>query len=187
MVYSYFGLVSIKSKFFRKWIKFYLNLQNFSSFHTDSSLSGSNVIRARNHLVRKWSSVRLRTKRLWVRFPMKWHTLQLSRLFWARSSLTFKQLWTVDSLWGVYVIWEQYTVMITVLTYASLSGSSVIRAHNHLVCKWSTVRLRTKELWVRFPLKWLKLQLLPLFWARGSLTFGQIHSEACTWNLIAFI
>ena len=40
----------------------------------------------------KWLSVRLRTKWLWVRVQLQSLKLQISRLFRARSSLTFRQL-----------------------------------------------------------------------------------------------
>ena len=72
---------------------------------------GCNVIRTHNHLVRKetlnhlakvsltkWLSVHLRTKWLRLRIALQSLKLQISRLFQARSSLTFRQLWSVDSL-----------------------------------------------------------------------------------------
>ena len=40
----------------------------------------------------KWLSVRLRIKWLWVRIPLQSLKLQISRLFRARTSLTFRQL-----------------------------------------------------------------------------------------------
>ena len=46
----------------------------------------------------KWLSVRLQTKWLWVRIPLQLLKFQISRLFWARSSLTFRQLQSADSL-----------------------------------------------------------------------------------------
>ena len=58
------------------------------------------LIGTRTH---KWLSVRLWTKWLWVRVPLQSLKLQISRLFWARSSLTFRQLWSVDSLWNAYM------------------------------------------------------------------------------------
>ena len=51
----------------------------------------------------KWLSVRLRTKWLWVRVQLQSLKLQISRLLRARSSLTFKPLQSVDSLWNAYV------------------------------------------------------------------------------------
>ena len=36
--------------------------------------------------------------------------LQISRLLRPRSSLTFRQLWSVDSLWSAYVTWQEHTV-----------------------------------------------------------------------------
>ena len=32
-------------------------------------------------------------------------------LFRARSSLTFRQLWSVDSLWNAYVTWQEHTII----------------------------------------------------------------------------
>ena len=40
----------------------------------------------------RWWSVRLWTKWLWVGVPLLSHELKISRLFWAKSSLTFRQL-----------------------------------------------------------------------------------------------
>ena len=56
----------------------------------------------------KWLSVRVRTKWLWVRVPLQSLNLQISRLF--RSSLTFRQLQSVDSLWNAYVTWKEHTL-----------------------------------------------------------------------------
>ena len=87
-----------------------------------SSLSDCNGTRTRNHLVRKGTlnhlpkltkwlrwvvstylysafdcmflscQVRLQTKWLWVRVPLPSLKLQIFRLFWARSSLTFRKI-----------------------------------------------------------------------------------------------
>ena len=46
----------------------------------------------------KWLSIRLRTKWLWDRVPLQLLKLQASCLFRAKSSLTFRQLYGVDSL-----------------------------------------------------------------------------------------
>ena len=59
--------------------------------------------RTLNHLAKlaslaKRLSVRLRIKWLWLRVPLQSLKLQLSCLFRARSSLTFGQLHSVDSL-----------------------------------------------------------------------------------------
>ena len=65
-----------------------------------------------NHLfsLAKWLSVRLRTKWLWVRVQLQSLHLQISRLLRARSSLTFRQLQSVDSLGNAYVTWQEHTV-----------------------------------------------------------------------------
>ena len=65
-----------------------------------------------NHLtsLANWLSVRLWTKWLWVRVQLQSLKLQIPRLLWARSSLTFRQLESVDTLWNVNVTWQEYTV-----------------------------------------------------------------------------
>ena len=97
-------------------ISFYIFLKTLVWFLTyvilKFSLSDCNSTRILNHLVRertpnhlvkqaclaKWLSVRLRTKWLWVRVQLRSLKLQISRLLRARSSLTFRQLQSVDSL-----------------------------------------------------------------------------------------
>ena len=74
-------------------------------------LSDCNWTRTQNHLVRKqtkwfwfgnhlakWLSVRLQTKWFCVRFQLQSLKLQILRLLRAKSSLTFRQLQSVDSL-----------------------------------------------------------------------------------------
>ena len=68
-------------------------------------LSDSNGIRTHNHLGRKQTLNRLRTDWLWVWILLLSHKLQISRQFWAKSSLKFRQLYIVDSLWKLYVTW----------------------------------------------------------------------------------
>ena len=68
-----------------------------------SGLSDCNWTRTQNHLVRlaslaKWLSVCLRTKWFWVPVQLQSLKLQISRLLRARSSLTFRELESVDSL-----------------------------------------------------------------------------------------
>ena len=58
----------------------------------------------------KWLNVRLRTKWFWVWVQLQSLKLQISHLLRARSSLTFRQLWNVDSLWKAYVTWQEHTV-----------------------------------------------------------------------------
>ena len=59
-----------------------------------------------------WLSVCLRTKWFWVRVQLQSLHLQISRLLRARSSMTFRQLQSVDSLWNAYVTWQEHTVKI---------------------------------------------------------------------------
>ena len=40
--------------------------------------------------------------------------LQILHLLQARSSLTFRQLWSVDSLWNTYMTWQEHTAKCTV-------------------------------------------------------------------------
>ena len=76
-------------------------------------LSYSNWSRIHNHLVRKrilnhltnlvkWQSVCLQTNWLWVRIPLLPLKRQISYLLRARSSLTFRQIYSVDSETGTW-------------------------------------------------------------------------------------
>ena len=60
-------------------------------------------------MLAKWLSVRLRTKWFWVRVKLQSLHLQISRLLRARSSVTLRQLQSVDSLWNAYVTWQEHT------------------------------------------------------------------------------
>ena len=51
----------------------------------------------------KWLSVHLWTKWLWVWAQLQSLKLQILRLLWARSSLTFRELQSVGSFWNAYV------------------------------------------------------------------------------------
>ena len=79
-----------------------------------------------NHLVSlaKWLSVRLQTVWLWVRVQMQSLKLQISRRFPARSSLIFRQPYSVDSPWSTYVTWQEYSVKCTVQISTHNSGQS---------------------------------------------------------------
>ena len=61
----------------------------------------------------KWLSYRLRTKLLWVRFLLQSLnvTTQILRLFWARSSLAFGQLQSVNLLYMRK--WHEITIQWT--------------------------------------------------------------------------
>ena len=65
----------------------------------------------------KWLSVPLRTKWFWARVQLQSPHLQISHLLWARSSLTFRQLQSVDSLWNAYMTWQEHTVRIFFVYY----------------------------------------------------------------------
>ena len=80
-----------------------------------------------NHLASlvKLLSVRLRPKRCWVRVPFKSLELQTTRLFWARSVLTLRQVFNLDSLWISYMTWQENTVKFTV-QIKSLQNGSII-------------------------------------------------------------
>ena len=75
-------------------------------FDDDDDDCDSDRARTHNHLVckqtlnhlAKWLNVHLRTKWLQVRVPLLSLKLQILHLFQARSSLTFRQLWSADSL-----------------------------------------------------------------------------------------
>ena len=53
-----------------------------------------------------------RTKWFWVRVQLQSLNLHISRLLQARSSLTFSQLQSVDSLWNVYMTWQEHILNI---------------------------------------------------------------------------
>ena len=72
----------------------------------------------------KCLSVRLRTKWFWVRLQLESRNLHILRLLQARSSLIFRQVWSVNSL-----------------------------NHLASLAKWLSVRLRTKWFWVRVQLQ----------------------------------
>ena len=55
-------------------------------------------------------SVHLQTKWLWFCVQLQWLKHHILHLLRARSSLTFRQLWSVDSLWNAYMIWQEHTV-----------------------------------------------------------------------------
>ena len=89
---------------------------------------------------------RIWTKWFWVRVQLQSPKLQISRLLWARSSLRFRQLWSIDSLWKAYMTWQKHTVTCTVQ----------ISTQN--TAKWLSARLRAKWHVVR-----VQLQSLPMY------------------------
>ena len=54
----------------------------------------------------KWLSVHLWTKWFWVQVQLHSLKLQILCLLRARSFLTFRHLYNVNSLWNVYVTWQ---------------------------------------------------------------------------------
>ena len=86
--------------------------------HADLLFDYCNWTRTQNYLVRKrtlnhlakWLSVRLRAKWFWIRVQLQSLNLQILRLLRGRSSLTFRQPWSVDSLWNAYVTQQEQTV-----------------------------------------------------------------------------
>ena len=62
----------------------------------------------------QWLGVRLQTKWFGVWVQLQSLKLQILSQFRARSSLTFRLLQSVDSLWNVYVTWGEHTVKCTV-------------------------------------------------------------------------
>ena len=69
----------------------------------------------------KWLSVHLQTKWSWVRVPLQSLKLHISHLLRARSSLTFRQLWSVESLWNAYMTWTYSNIKVTALFYKEYS------------------------------------------------------------------
>ena len=69
-----------------------------------------------NHLasLANWLSLRLPANWLWVRVHFQLLTFQILHLLRARSSLTFRQLQIVDSLWNKYMRRQEDTIKCTV-------------------------------------------------------------------------
>ena len=61
------------------------------------------------HSLKKMRTVNKR--HFWKTKEKFWKTMGhfCHSLLWARSSLTFRQLWSVDSLWNAYVTWQEHT------------------------------------------------------------------------------
>ena len=69
----------------------------------------------------RWLSVRLWTNWFWVWVQLQSLELQISCLLRARSSLTFGKLLSMDSLWNVYVTWQNIHRRFIVTNLAYLS------------------------------------------------------------------
>ena len=112
---SYFQILSMKIQW-KQWG----NLVPVTS-DCNWTRSHSHLIRKRtpNYLAKlaklaslaKLLSVRLQTKWLWVRVQAQLFKLKISRPLWARSSLTFRQLKSVVSIWNAYVTWQERTAL----------------------------------------------------------------------------
>ena len=96
---------------------FYFESIKFRSSRSQQLDSNNHLVHKQtlNHLAKltslaKWLSAHLWIKGLWVRVQLQLLKLPISRLLWARSFLTFKQLQSVDSLWSAYVTWQEHTV-----------------------------------------------------------------------------
>ena len=75
----------------------------------------------------KWSSVRLRTKWLWVRVSLKSLKLPISHLFWARSSLTFRQ--TIECGFTLKLVRDM------IITYSQMHRTDKYSQHSSII--WS--------------------------------------------------
>ena len=120
-IYGFFSTKHLFFLFVYKFLNLRINYRNVKLVIMSQQLSqsDSNGIRTHNHLNRKrtlknlaklaslanWLSVRLWTKWLWVWILVLSHKLQILGLFWSRSSLTLRLLYSVDSLWNAYVTW----------------------------------------------------------------------------------
>ena len=60
---------------------------------------------------------RVNPQSIWVWVQLQLLKLQISRLFRARSSLKFRQLWSVDSLRNTYMTWQEHIVRTKFLSY----------------------------------------------------------------------
>ena len=85
---------------FQDWVNPMMQVWYWSRNNCSFSASPYQLLRWKNT---KCLSFRLWTTWLWVRVPLQSLKLQISRLFWTKSSLTFRQLFSVDSLWNAYV------------------------------------------------------------------------------------
>ena len=70
----------------------------------------------------------LRTKWLWVWVLLQSLKLQILHLFQARSSLAFRQLYSVDSLWNLYVTWQEHIDII--ITFSVVSNPYTCYPYN---------------------------------------------------------
>ena len=80
-----------------------------------------------NHLasLAKWLSVRLRTKWLWVRIPLLSLKLQIWRLLWARSFLTFRQ--TIERGFTLKVVRDM------IITYSQMHLTDQYSQHSSII------------------------------------------------------
>ena len=85
---------------------------------------------------------------------------QISRLFWARSSLIFTQLQSVDSLYNAYVTWQEHTVFLWFLLYFSVR-LPLSWPQNHT----PPGKAKGKGIWLQF-------QQLPIKSGRRDTIFG---------------
>ena len=85
------------------WLAKSSDLNKWYSYKT---FCDCNWTQTQNHLVLKWT----RTKWSWVQVQLQSLNLQILCLLWAKSSLTFRQLYSVDALWNVFLTWQEHTV-----------------------------------------------------------------------------
>ena len=99
----FFVCSSVHGLLVKKWLAM-KNLSDYDRIRTHNYLIGKQTLNQLAKLA-KWLSVRLPTKWLWVWIPLQSLKLQILRLLRERSSLTFRQLQSVDSLWNMNVTW----------------------------------------------------------------------------------
>ena len=89
------GIQKYKNHYMEAWtyVKQSNKIYDFERTRTHKHL----VCKKNSPSLTKWLTVRLRCTWLFVRVPLKSVSLQISRLFWARISLTVKKSQNVDS------------------------------------------------------------------------------------------
>ena len=85
--------------------------------------------------------------------------LQISRLLRARSSLPFRQLQSVDSLWNAYVTWQEHTVILTIIA----NFYNVSKLISQLLVIYEKMNFSSDKLTLKlFYLEWLSGYLILL-------------------------
>ena len=93
---------------YRVWIRYEMHMWH-DKIKCTMQISTQNTAQSLASLA-KLLSVRLWTKWFWVPVQLQSLNPQILHLLRGRSSLTFRQLYSVDPLWNVYVTWQEHVV-----------------------------------------------------------------------------